>query len=143
LTGPAVTTAPVFSGFKSGLELAWLVILCVLVIAASYFVTRFIGGRQAKLRKKNSNFELLDACSLGSNKYLQIVKIGEKYIVISVTKDSISYITEVSREDLVLMGDGSQGNAFGDLLLKLTGRKKKDNTEDGSATHIDDDNMTE
>ena len=35
-------------GIKSVLKLIGLIILCILIIAASYFTTRFVGSRQLK-----------------------------------------------------------------------------------------------
>ena len=57
------------------LKLIGLIILCVVIIAASYFVTRLIGTREAGLTG-SSNFKVIDAYRLSPNKYLQIIRIG-------------------------------------------------------------------
>lgn len=115
-----------FSSLGNVFELLWLLLLCIAVIAASYYITKFVGGTQIK-KQKNSNFKILDVCSLGSNKYLQLVKIGEKYVVISVCKDSVSYITELSEDEIILISESNKNIGFSEILSRFTG-KKNNNT---------------
>lgn len=119
-----------FSSLKSTLELVWLVILCILVIAASYFVTKYVGGAQIK-KRKNSNFKLLDACSLGSHKYLQIVKTGKRYFLMSVCKDNISLIAELAEDELEFYEQPANINNFNEVLSKYIKKKNKNDDSKG------------
>ena len=60
-------------GVTSVLKLIGLIILCILIIAASYFTTKFVGQRQLKGSAK-SNFRNIDIYRISTNKYLQIVE---------------------------------------------------------------------
>ncbi|MDF2611844.1 MAG: hypothetical protein K0R92_3318 [Lachnospiraceae bacterium] len=73
-------------------QLIGLVFLLIVILVAAYFTSKFVGG--IKLGQlKDSNFTLIDTYRISPNKVLQIVKIGNKYIVIAVAKDTINVIT--------------------------------------------------
>lgn len=76
-----------------------VILVFVFVLAATYFTTRFVGSYQ-KTRSAGRNFEVIETCKVTNGKYLQIVKIGEKYVVIGIGKDSITSICELSPEDI-------------------------------------------
>lgn len=112
-----------YSGLSSGLELLKLIVICVLVIGASYYVTKKIGSSQLGMRK-DSNFKIIDAVNLGQNKYLQLIKIGtDKYIVVAVSKENVTFITELSKDEVKEYQ--TSGNAdFGTIMKGVL--KKKD-----------------
>lgn len=89
-----------FTTFDNVLQLIGLCLLLVIILAAAYYTTRFVG--KVKLGQlKHSNFEVIDSYRIGQNRMLQIVKIGNKYIVIAIGKDSINYITELNEAEIV------------------------------------------
>ena len=88
------------SAWDGIIQLIGLVILLLLVLAATYFTTRFVGNIKLG-QMKNSNFKLIDAYRISPNKVIQIVKIGNRYIVLAICKDTINYITELDEEDVV------------------------------------------
>ena len=61
-------------GVNSVLKLIGLIILCILIIVASYYTTKFVGKKQLG-RSPKSNFRSIDVFRLSTNKYLQIVEI--------------------------------------------------------------------
>lgn len=85
----------------SFLQLVGLVFLLVIILVAAYYTTRFVGGfKQGQL--KNSNFQVIDAYRISPNKVVQIVKIGNKYIVLGVGKDTVNYITELEEAEVLI-----------------------------------------
>ena len=85
----------------SFLQLVGLVFLLIVILIATYYTTRFIGGfKQGQL--KNSNFKVIDAYRVSPNKVVQIVKIGNKYIVLGIGKDTINYITELEEAEVII-----------------------------------------
>ena len=87
------------SGVESVLKLIGLIILCVIIIAASYYTTRFVGKRQAGMTG-DSNFKSLDIFRINQNKYLQLIAVGKRYFVIAVSKDNVQLIAELQEEDI-------------------------------------------
>lgn len=116
-----------FSGTESVLKMIGLVLLCVLIIAASYYTTRFVGKKQMG-RMNGGNFEVIETFRLSNNKYLQLIRAGERYLVISVSKDSVSLITELDKEELVLKPTQTGNVSFKQVLKDISrkGPKKTD-----------------
>ena len=88
-----------YSSLSNGLELVGLVILCSIVIAASYFVTKFIAAKQLGVGRE-SNFKAIDSYRISQNKVIQLLQVGEKYIVIAICKDSITVLTELTKDQI-------------------------------------------
>ena len=49
-----------------------------------------------------TNLEVIETCRITSNKYLQIVRAGTKYLLIAIGKDEVHMLTELSEEELML-----------------------------------------
>lgn len=118
------TEAPVFNSAGSISELILLIIVFILIILACYYVTKFIGNKQLK-QMNNSNFTVIDTYRVTANKFLQLVKMGEKYVVIAVTKDNIRVVTELSEEEVIIHepSEMKQGS-FKDIFTELVNKKK-------------------
>ena len=106
------------STFESVLKLLALIVVFILIIAACYLTTRFVGSQQLG-QLKNSNFKVVDTFKPAPNKFLQIIKVGERYFLIAVSKDNISYIAELAEDEIKLKGTEQQGN-FKDIFAKIT-----------------------
>ncbi len=113
-----------YSGTDSVLKLIGLIALCVLILIASYYTTKFVGKSQMK-RQSGSNFQVIDACRLTQNKMLQLVRAGNKYLVIGLSKDKITLITELSEEDIIPPTKQREDVKFKDILANVAGKKKK------------------
>lgn len=107
------------SSYDSVWQLVSLVLILVIILVAAYYTSRFIGGMKLGQMKK-SNFQVIDSYRVTPNKALQIVKIGNKYVVISIGKDNISYITELDESEVVIKEPYQGGKqSFKQILDKL------------------------
>jgi flagellar biogenesis protein FliO len=68
-----------------------------LVAILAYYATRRLTGARGKLRRSNGggNLEIIESVNVAGQAVVQIVKAGEKYLVIGVTKENITMLTEV------------------------------------------------
>ena len=73
----------------------------LLVLALTYFTTRFVGAFQ-KTNSFNMNFEAVETYRITNGKYLQLVRVGEKYLVIGISKDNVNLICEISEDEIDL-----------------------------------------
>jgi flagellar protein FliO/FliZ len=88
------------SRLDSYLQLIGVSLLFLFILAITYFTTRFIGG--IKLGQvKNSNFKVIETFKITQNKFLQLVQIGEKYIVLAISKDDIRMIAELTKDEIM------------------------------------------
>lgn len=107
-------------------DLLTVLFIFVVVIILTYYTTRFIAGYQ-KNKSVGRNLEVLESYRVTSNKYLQIVRAGKKYLVIGIGKDEIHVLAELSEDELTL----SSGNewtgtlSFKELLDKAKHMKDK------------------
>ena len=96
-----------------------VLILFVFVLAITAFVTRWIGGYQ-KSRSVGANMELIESLRLSNNKYVQIVRIGRKYLAVAVCKDTVTMLSEIPEEDLNFPEESSgSASTFRDVLAKI------------------------
>lgn len=102
-----------------------MLIVFVLVLVATYFFTRWMAGYQ-KEKTSGGNIEIIETARISTTKYIQIVRIGNKYIAIGVGKDEITNLGEISGEELIIKeGDPGETVSFREILEKFKSEKKK------------------
>ena len=122
-------------GIKSIMKLIGLIILCILIIAASYYTTKFVGKRQIQGGSK-SNIKSIDVFRITPNKYLQIVEVGKRYFCIAVTKESVTLISELSEDDLKVLPAEMKPKSFKEQMNELMHRKSASGTGNGELGEI-------
>ncbi|MCR4588647.1 MAG: flagellar biosynthetic protein FliO [Lachnospiraceae bacterium] len=104
-----------------------VLLLFVVVVAITYWTSRWIGGYQ-KMHMTSSDMEVLQTCKITNDKFLQIVKVANKLIVIAVCKDSVTYLTELDSDAI----DPESGDVSRDSqmdfrkILDSFGKKNKE-----------------
>lgn len=110
----------------SYIQFMTVLVLFIFVLAITYVVTRWIAKSQQG-RVGTGNLEVVETCRITANKYVQIVRAGEKYLVIGVGKDEIHMLAELSEQELVLRDDGKGQNPdFAGVLDKVRKLKYKE-----------------
>ena len=96
-----------------------ILLLFVFVLAITAVVTKWIGGYQKGLIV-GANMEILETLRLSNNKYIQIVRIGRKYLAVAICKDTVTMLSEIPEEELSF-SEGSDGSTFSfkDVLSKI------------------------
>ena len=111
------------SDWDSFMQLIGLVFLLIIILIATYYTTRFV-GRTKLGQLKNSNFKVIDAYKVSQNKVVQIVKIGNKYIVLGIGKDTINYITELDEAEVSIREvHTGEKMSFKQILEKMKNNK--------------------
>lgn len=85
----------------SYIQFVTVLVLFVLVLVITYLVTKWIANYQ-KGKTIVGNLEVIETCRITSNKYVQIVRAGSKYLVIGLGKDEIHVLSELSEDQLDL-----------------------------------------
>ena len=116
-------------------QLITVILLFVLVLTITAFTTRFVAGYQ-KMQNVNRNLEVIETLKITNNKFLQIVRAGNKYIVIGIGKDEISMLTEISDDELISIDSTEKSSikdSFSEILNKEIFKKAlKDNSENNN-----------
>ncbi len=110
---------------SSYLQFITMLLVFILVLAATYFFTKWMAGFQ-KEKSASGNIEVIETARISTTKYIQIVRIGKKYMAIAVGKDEVTNLGEISREDLIIREDDpEEKTSFKDILDKFKGEIKK------------------
>ena len=106
-------------GMSSYLQFITVLIIFVFVLAITLWTTRWIAGYQ-KSKSLNANMELIESFRLTNNKYIQIIRVGQKYLAVAIGRDSVTMLTEIPEDQLVLL-DSAQTSMpnFKELLQKV------------------------
>lgn len=80
-------------------EFITVLFIFLLILAITYFTTRWIANFQ-KQKINSANIHVIETYRITTNKYLQIIQAGKKCFVIAVCKDTVTYLTEISEDDL-------------------------------------------
>lgn len=77
----------------------------VLVLAITYFVTRYI-GRLQKTTTSGDNIEVIEAVRISQGAFIEIVRVGDKLMALAISKDNVTYLCDVEKDSLVERPDG-------------------------------------
>ena len=116
-------------GYDSFLDLITVLLIFVFVIAITLFTTKYVANYQ-KVQNAGKNIEVLETYRISQSKYIQIVKIGAKYVAIAVSKDTVTLLTALEETDISFNDMVNEGKSFKDILAGL----KKSNTKNATET---------
>lgn len=79
---------------ESAARLFTVILIFLFVLLLTYGTTRYI-ARFQKQQIDTTNIEIVETSRIAPNKYLQIVRAGEKYILLAVCKDTVTMLSEL------------------------------------------------
>lgn len=130
-----MTYLPIFitasTGSRSQLQVIFLFILFAIIVFAAYYVTYYVAKFQQK-SKMNNNLQIIEAISVGPGKSIQIVRTGNEYVVIGVTKGNIQLLHTLGPDDLKVDSENDKQSVipFKQILSKYKIAKPEDSGED-------------
>lgn len=105
-------------------QFATVLLIFIFVLAITYLTTKWVGNIQ-KGSFKGRNVEILEGDRLTQSQFIQIVRIGSKYLALGVSKDQITKLCELSRDELVFPEDGDADQLPSDAFQKVLEQAKK------------------
>ena len=117
------------TGVNGIAQLITVAVLFILVLALTYFTTRFV-GRYQKGQLSGNNIQVIDMLRLSQNKLVQIVRVGEKYFAVAVCKDTVTLLGEIDGDKLVIQEQGTASNMEFENLLKRFRKKEQENRQE-------------
>ncbi|SFG00670.1 flagellar protein FliO/FliZ [Lachnospiraceae bacterium C7] len=112
------------STLESFVQLIGVLLIFLFVLVCTYFVTKWMAGFQ-QTQSRNRNLNVVETTRIGNNKMICLVQIGEKFIVVAVGKDEVTFLTEVSKDMLTdlsfekIANGETREDPFKDILLKI------------------------
>lgn len=89
-------------GMDSFLQLCTVLFLFVLVLFVTWLATKWIARVQGSVNAHNVNIEMVETYRLTANKYIQIVRTGEKYLAVAICRDTVTFLAEIPAEQIHL-----------------------------------------
>jgi len=99
-----------------------LTIFIIIIFIFVYLYKKYILSNKI-FRKRSRYVEQLDKYFLANDKWIEIVKIGEKIILLGVSNNAINEIREISQEDLHELNYQQDENIFKTVLSKYNKRQ--------------------
>lgn len=112
---------------ESVVQLITSLLIFAFVLVITFWTSKFI-ARYQKQTMSTGNLEVMEATRIAPNKYLQIVRAGDKYLLIAIGKETVSFIAELSPESLEFKDvtlPGEQYPDFRAILEKAKNSMKK------------------
>ncbi|MCQ2520170.1 MAG: flagellar biosynthetic protein FliO [Lachnospiraceae bacterium] len=102
---------------QSVFQFVAVLLIFAFVLAITYFTSKYIGSYQ-KEKIQGNNITVIETQRITQNKYIQIVKIGDKYFALAVCKDTVTTISEISEESLNLSKQSAEKVSFKEFFNK-------------------------
>lgn len=102
-------------------QLFTVILIFIFVLALTYFTTKFTAKLQIG-RYQNANIEIIETYKIAPTKYIQVVRIGEKYFSYVVCKETVTLLGELAKDDITNAQENEQNTAglsFKDIFEKL------------------------
>lgn len=102
-------------------QLITVILIFIFVLALTYFTTKFTAKLQMG-RFQNANVEIIETYKIAPTKYIQLVRIGEKYFSYVVCKETVTLLGELAKEDITGFEQKEQNTAgisFKDIFEKF------------------------
>lgn len=108
------------------MELIGVLLIFAFVLVITLYTTRWIAGYQKK-HTFNRNMRVVETLKLTTNKYIQIVEVGEVYLVIAIGKDEVTMLAQLTEEQLhdVSMEQLNRYSNTGESFSKLLEQMKE------------------
>lgn len=87
------------TGINSVAQFLTVLLIFVGVLALTYFSTKWIASYQ-KGKMFSSNITVIETYKITTNKFIQIIRIGESYYAIAIGKDEITMLGEIKEDEL-------------------------------------------
>jgi len=98
-------------------QLVVVLLIFVFVLAITAWVTKWIANYQ-KEKAPGENILVLESKRVAQNKFVEIVKIGDKCFALGIGKDEITVIGEINEDSLQHMEVTGGTFSFKDFLNK-------------------------
>ncbi len=89
----------------------YFIFMSAIILGAAYYVTKYLAKRGFKA-SGSKNLKIVESVSLGIDKSLILVKVGEQYLLLGSTQKSISMLAEIDKEKL---NTGNPSEVYGNL----------------------------
>lgn len=96
------------SSLESFIQLVGVLLAFVIVLVLTYYTTKWVGGYQ-KNQMSGREFKVVDTIRIANGKCVQILKLGDVYLVVAVGKDEVTMLAKLTEDEIGLTEDEISG----------------------------------
>ncbi|MEA4889092.1 MAG: flagellar biosynthetic protein FliO [Clostridiaceae bacterium] len=119
-------------------ELLGMLLVTVLVLAATFYTTKFV-ARRSQIGGKGRHMQILERLPLGKDKFLAIIEVGGQYMLVGISGQNINLISVLpdtfTGPDPVRQRQSPLNNPFQAMMEQLLQKSGRN----GSAEKNEDD----
>ena len=105
-----------------------VLVIFIFILVITYFTTRYIANYQ-KGKFGGKNIKVIESARLTTNKFLQIVQIGNEYFAIALGKDEVTFISKLDKDNLNLTEVDADLPGFKEIFEKAKAKLVKKNDD--------------
>ncbi len=120
LLAETTTTQP--NSLTGNFQLVSQIVCVIFVLISAYFLTKLIANGKL-VKKGNSNISIVESIGVGYQSSILLLKVGKKYILVGVSKDKITFLTEINNEEIVIDEQGKPNVSFEKYFNQLFPKK--------------------
>ena len=124
-----ITPASAMSATGSIVKMVSALVVVVICIYGAVFALKKLMGRKITGRGSQGVLEVLETAHLGPKKMISVVRVADRSVLIGVTENQISLLSELDEEKTAMMTVEDEqpvvSNSFGDMLKSATTRVKE------------------
>lgn len=120
-----------------------VLIIFILILYLAYFVTKKVGRRLSVRAVGNKNIKILETISIGQHNAVMIIETAGKTLLVGVTQNQISLISELDSDKLFKEDESSnvQTMDFSSALKKVLDEKFGKKIDKPKEKHDDNGNQ--
>ncbi len=105
-----------------------VLVIFIFILVITCFTTRYIANYQ-KGKFGGKNIKVIESARLTTNKFLQIVQIGDEYFAIALGKDEVTFISKLDKDNLNLTEVDADLPGFKEIFEKAKAKLVKKNDD--------------
>ena len=105
-----------------------VLVIFIFILVITYFTTRYIANYQ-KGKFGGKNIKVIESARLTTNKFLQIVQIGDEFFAIALGKDEVTFISKLDKDNLNLTEVDADLPGFKEIFEKAKAKLVKKNED--------------
>lgn len=83
------------------LQLFFFIIAFIFVLVLAVYSTRLLAS-SSYLKNRNKNIKVLESIGIGYHNSIQLIQIGNRYILIGNTKEKVTLLLDLKQDDIAL-----------------------------------------
>lgn len=108
------------AAFDSFIQLMGVLVIFVFILVITYFTTKWIGGYQ-KAQMSGRSFQVIDTIRIAGGKYVQVLKLGDVYLVVAVGKEEVTMLAKLTEDEIGLTEEQLENAGRPDVTAMQTG----------------------